>query len=185
MRRADDIAPTNGPCRYRWIYLADYLPSLFRACGTLDALYHRITDLKPNHDTDTMVLMNVFYHRILRRSFRDFMRLTRIPRSYQPSLSSPGSVVKAKFGDATLRTKPTASWPSLPRRGFGSLRRLAGKYTKAQRSRPYVTQFCSAMVIYFCADVSAQYIGGKEFDPKRTARSLTIGAIACIPGYKW
>lgn len=33
--------------------------------------------------------------------------------------------------------------------------------------------------------MSAQRIGGKEYDPKRTVRSLLIGAIAAIPSYTW
>jgi dihydroorotate dehydrogenase len=58
-------------------------------------------------------------------------------------------------------------------------------YGRAQRKRPYVVQVCSALVIYAAADVSAQRIRGKEYDPKRTARSLAIGAVAAIPAYRW
>lgn len=35
------------------------------------------------------------------------------------------------------------------------------------------------------ADISAQSISGSDYDPKRTARSLTIGAISSIPSFEW
>jgi len=39
-----------------------------------------------------------------------------------------------------------------------------------------------------CADgvaVSAQSMGGRDYDPTRTARSLLIGSISSIPSYNW
>lgn len=68
---------------------------------------------------------------------------------------------------------------------LGPLTRIAQAYGRAQRKRPYVTQMCSALVIYFCADISAQRIRGKDYEPQRTGRSLIIGAISAIPSYKW
>lgn len=76
--------------------------------------------------------------------------------------------------------------PTLPFwQRLGPLTRAAEAYARAQRSRPYVTQLCSSLVIYLCADFSAQNMSGKEYDPARTGRSLTIGAISSIPSYKW
>ncbi|KAL1874934.1 hypothetical protein VTK73DRAFT_10360 [Phialemonium thermophilum] len=76
--------------------------------------------------------------------------------------------------------------PTLPFwQRLGPLSRAAEAYARAQRSRPYLTQLCSSLVIYFCADLSAQNISGKDYDSVRTARSLTIGAISAIPSYKW
>ena len=68
---------------------------------------------------------------------------------------------------------------------LGPLTRVAEAYARAQRRRPYVTQLCSALVIYFCADLSAQRMSKKDYDATRTARSLLIGAISSIPSYRW
>ena len=68
---------------------------------------------------------------------------------------------------------------------LGPLTRLAQAYARAQRRRPYVTQVCTSLVIYFCADLSAQRISGKDYDPVRTARSLVIGGVSSIPSYRW
>ncbi len=68
---------------------------------------------------------------------------------------------------------------------LGPLTRLAEAYARAQRRRPYVTQLCSSLVIYFCADISAQRMSGKEYTPTRTGRALVIGSISSIPSYEW
>ena len=83
-------------------------------------------------------------------------------------------------------------------------------YGRVQRRRPYMTQFISALVIYFVGDLVAQSIGptpgaeqavlddaddaeergwvqawAEERDWARTARALTIGGLAAVPGYRW
>jgi hypothetical protein len=68
---------------------------------------------------------------------------------------------------------------------LGPLTRAAEGYARAQRKRPYVTQLCSSLVIYFCGDAAAQRIGGEDYDPARTGRALTIGAISSIPSFHW
>ncbi|KAK1972309.1 FMN-linked oxidoreductase [Colletotrichum sublineola] len=68
---------------------------------------------------------------------------------------------------------------------LGPLTRAAEAYARHQRIRPLTTQLTSSLVIYFCADLSAQRISGKDYDPERTMRSLIIGAISSIPAYKW
>jgi hypothetical protein len=75
---------------------------------------------------------------------------------------------------------PLSFWQKL-----GPLTRAAEAYARAQRKRPYVTQVSAAMFIYLCGDISAQRMSGKEYDYKRTLRSLVIGATAAIPNYKW
>lgn len=67
---------------------------------------------------------------------------------------------------------------------LGPITRAAGAYARAQRRRPYVTQLCTSLAIYFCADLSAQSMDD-EYDPKRTVRSLVIGTVSSIPSYKW
>jgi hypothetical protein len=68
---------------------------------------------------------------------------------------------------------------------LGPLTSLASAYGRAQRRRPWVTQFFSVLVIYFISDRCAQSIGGDEYDPKRTIRSLIIGGGSAIPSYLW
>ncbi|KAH6896673.1 hypothetical protein B0T10DRAFT_602109 [Thelonectria olida] len=68
---------------------------------------------------------------------------------------------------------------------LGPLTRMAQAYGRSQRARPYATQTWSAIAIYLVADLSAQYIGGNDYDPLRTARALCIGGAAAIPHYKW
>ncbi|KAI1133732.1 hypothetical protein F5Y10DRAFT_4104 [Nemania abortiva] len=85
---------------------------------------------------------------------------------------------------------------------LGPLTRAGQAYAHAQRTRPWVTQVVSALVIYLCADFGAQRLGsggspnkvddgngakeeGRTHDWARTARSLAIGGTAAIPGYIW
>ncbi|WYZ45837.1 hypothetical protein EsH8_IX_000062 [Colletotrichum jinshuiense] len=68
---------------------------------------------------------------------------------------------------------------------LGPLTRAAEGYARAQRNRPLTTQFVSSLVIYFCADLSAQNMSGNDYSPERTVRSLIIGAVSSIPSYKW
>lgn len=68
---------------------------------------------------------------------------------------------------------------------LGPLTRGFQAYGRAQRERPYVTQFCSSLVIYFLGDLSAQRMSGTDYDPKRTLRALLISAGSSIPGYNW
>ncbi|KAK4148555.1 hypothetical protein C8A00DRAFT_47612 [Chaetomidium leptoderma] len=81
----------------------------------------------------------------------------------------------------TPNTVPTLNfWQRL-----GPLTRAAQAYARAQRKRPYVTQVCTSLFIYLCSDLSAQSMGGRDYDPTRTARSLVIGSLSAIPSYKW
>jgi protein Mpv17 len=59
-----------------------------------------------------------------------------------------------------------------------------------QRRSPLLTQFESALVIYFLGDLSAQTVGSNGFEdasyePIRGLRALIIAGIICIPSYKW
>ncbi|TRX98365.1 hypothetical protein FHL15_001010 [Xylaria flabelliformis] len=97
---------------------------------------------------------------------------------------------------------------------LGPLTRAGQAYARAQRSRPWVTQVASALVVYLCADFGAQRMNsgghqstpdddklagegksaaeddsaeekGRKHDWARTARALFIGGSAAIPGYVW
>lgn len=58
-------------------------------------------------------------------------------------------------------------------------------FHRSQEKRPYTVQVCTTLITYLCGDLLAQDIGGELYDPTRTLRMLTIGALASIPGYKW
>lgn len=58
-------------------------------------------------------------------------------------------------------------------------------FHRTQLKRPYTVQLCTTLTTYLCGDLLAQDIGGELYDPNRTLRMLTIGAIAAVPGYKW
>ncbi|CAK7265429.1 hypothetical protein SEPCBS57363_001579 [Sporothrix epigloea] len=96
------------------------------------------------------------------------------------SLPSPGPIRDDPIPVAGT-VPPLPLWQRL-----GPLTWAADSYGRAQRRRPYVTQLLSALVIALCADMSVQRMNrGEPYDPKRTVRSLIIGAISAIPIYKW
>ncbi|KAK4169851.1 putative mpv17 pmp22 family protein [Cladorrhinum sp. PSN259] len=68
---------------------------------------------------------------------------------------------------------------------LGPLTRAFQAYGRAQSKRPYVTQVLTSLFIFTCGDFAAQSIGGKEYDPIRTARALLIGGTASIPSFLW
>jgi protein Mpv17 len=68
---------------------------------------------------------------------------------------------------------------------LGPLTRAFSAYGRAQRTRPYTTQFLSSLAIYFCGDMSAQSLSGEAYDPFRTLRALVIASGSSIPNYKW
>lgn len=122
----------------------------------------------------------------LRAAFRRHVQLLRSPhppRRFQSSGPNPTPPKVPKTEDPIPIPNTVAPLPFWQR--LGPLTRGAEAYARAQRNRPYVTQTATAIFIYLCADISAQRMNGKEYDLKRTARSLLIGAVAAIPGYKW
>ncbi|KAF2685702.1 hypothetical protein K458DRAFT_364672 [Lentithecium fluviatile CBS 122367] len=111
----------------------------------------------------------------------------------------------AQKAPESTKTIPGPSWLWLEP-VYGPFR----AYGRVQRRRPYMTQFLSALVIYFVGDFVAQSLGpapgagqgaeaeaeeteergwvqawAEERDWARTARALTIGGLAAVPGYKW
>jgi hypothetical protein len=58
-------------------------------------------------------------------------------------------------------------------------------FHRTQEKRPYTVQISTSLTVYLFGDLLAQDIGGEDYDPKRTLRMLTIGAVASVPGYKW
>lgn len=68
---------------------------------------------------------------------------------------------------------------------IGPLSKSFSAFGRAQRKRPYVTQLVSSLVIYLCGDLSAQRLGGDDYDPWRTCRNMVVGGICSVPSYKW
>lgn len=88
-------------------------------------------------------------------------------------------------------------------------------YSRATKSRPYLTQFISSLVIFFLGDISSQYLQrsipahsfekppfstttdvsapspadsvptSSRYDPQRSIRALIIGGTVSIPTYHW
>ncbi|KAF7899285.1 uncharacterized protein EAF01_008498 [Botrytis porri] len=101
---------------------------------------------------------------------------TPAPRS-NPSPESSANGIAIPI-PATIANVPI--WQRL-----GPLTRSFQAYGRSQRKRPYTTQFCSSLVIYFLGDLSAQSICGDDYDWKRTLRAMFISMGSSIPSYKW
>ena len=68
---------------------------------------------------------------------------------------------------------------------LGAVSTFFNWFHRTQERRPYTVQVCTTLTTYLCGDLLAQDIGGEPYDPRRTLRMLTIGALDSIPGYKW
>ncbi|KFZ15678.1 hypothetical protein V502_05459 [Pseudogymnoascus sp. VKM F-4520 (FW-2644)] len=78
------------------------------------------------------------------------------------------------------------SIPPLPLwQRLGPLTTALSLFSRAQRARPWTTQFVSTVIVYFLGDLSAQRIRGGDYEAERTGRALIIGAGAAIPCYTW
>lgn len=129
------------------------------------------------------------------------LRASRLPRSaprrFQSSANpNPGSgpknaeAAKPKPAEVVVEDPiPVGSTPAVPPvplwLRLGPLTRAGQAYARSQRRRPWATQVVTSLFIYLAADLSAQRIGGKEYAPERTGRSLVVGAVAAVPGYLW
>lgn len=109
-----------------------------------------------------------FLRHVRQRNNRAQQYSTKPPNTTGEQIPTPGNVPTLPF------------WQRL-----GPLTRAAFAYARAQRKRPYTTQVATSLVIYFFSDISAQRMGGRDYDPKRTVRSLIIGSISSIPSFKW
>ena len=60
-------------------------------------------------------------------------------------------------------------------------------YGRAHNRRPYMTQICSSLAIYFCGDLLAQNLEGEDYKYNvwRTGRNMVIGGICATPSYMW
>ncbi|KAI1877640.1 hypothetical protein JX265_003648 [Neoarthrinium moseri] len=97
---------------------------------------------------------------------------------------TPPKPHEAPAPNATTTHAPPASPPSIWQR-LGPVTRAANAYSRANQRRPWVTQVTSSLIIFLLADLNAQRIGGKEYDPVRTRNMLITGAVFSIPAYEW
>ncbi|KAK4041631.1 hypothetical protein C8A01DRAFT_45272 [Parachaetomium inaequale] len=119
---------------------------------------------------------------VLRRHIDVFRKL----RQRRAQSTNNGSAKTTKGGQQHEQVPTPNNVPTLNFwQRLGPLTRAAQAYARAQRKRPYVTQVCTSLLIYLCSDISAQSMGGRDYDPTRTARSLLIGSISSIPSYNW
>ncbi|RYP93298.1 hypothetical protein DL770_000587 [Monosporascus sp. CRB-9-2] len=109
-------------------------------------------------------------------------RLPRPPRRRQSSGRSSGA--KEPKTEDPIPVQNTVDLLPFWQR-LGPLTRAGQAYARAQRRRPWATQVTSTLVIFSCADLSAQHMSGNSYDPKRTVRSLIIGGVSSIPSYTW
>lgn len=125
-----------------------------------------------------------FQHGAFLRQQLRFLRPSSRPRQPQRRWRHSKPEIDATEKEIPIpNTVPTADIPFWMR--LGPLTRSVQAYGRAQRRRPWITQICTSLTIYFCADLSAQHINGKEYDVERTGRSLIIGGISSIPSFEW
>ncbi|KAK0620049.1 hypothetical protein B0T14DRAFT_429593 [Immersiella caudata] len=121
-------------------------------------------------------------HRDVLRRYASRLRDLRCRRAHSVKSDPPPG--KSTPGEGQIPTPNTI--PTLPFwQRLGPLTRAAQAYGRYQRKRPLTTQLCSSLVIFFASDISAQSMGGRDYDPTRTVRSLIIGGVSSIPSYKW
>ncbi|KAF8857276.1 hypothetical protein BDZ45DRAFT_674922 [Acephala macrosclerotiorum] len=113
-------------------------------------------------------------------SYRQPTNITKRPNSTQ---SKPDIDPAGGNGTSIPVPNTVAQLPIWQR--LGPLSRAFQAYARSQRKRPYATQFCSSLAIYFLGDLSAQNINGDEYNPKRTLRALLISMGSSIPSYRW
>lgn len=95
--------------------------------------------------------------------------------------SSPKAPTNLENVEATPIDIPTLLWYQR----LGPVTNFFSWFHRTQEKRPYTVQIATSLTVYLFGDLLAQDIGGEDYDPKRTLRMLTIGAIASVPGYKW
>lgn len=127
--------------------------------------------------------LSQFRNAAARLQFRALRQRTQL-RAHSTSTNANKTAESATTKTPTASATASPSLPPIWQR-LGPLTTAANAYSRSQRKRPYTTQIAGALVIYLFADLSAQRIGGREHDPKRTARMLLIGLAAAVPYFHW
>ena len=124
--------------------------------------------------------------RVHPRTLRNRPQFKRQPRRNASSQEQHGPSKKpGKAKDTSEDAEPVDIPSSLWYRRLGPITDFFSWFDKTRGRRPLTVQVGTTLVTYLCGDLLAQEIGGEPYNPFRTMRMLTIGAIASIPGYKW
>ncbi|KAL9114033.1 MAG: hypothetical protein Q9227_001805 [Pyrenula ochraceoflavens] len=115
------------------------------------------------------------------------------PRKRYQSAQSPA----AEQQQAASKTPSSSSSPSTPPSSQNAIswyHRLHNQtlspfltwFSHHSTHSPYRTQLATSLLTYLTGDLIAQNLDpSTDYDPLRTLRHLTIGALAAIPGYHW
>lgn len=103
-----------------------------------------------------------------------------LEKPHHPPLSVEKATGAPKPTDDSPPPFPLPLWQRL-----GPVSDAFNAYGRTQKKRPWATQVATSLIIYLCGDLAAQKIGGEDYNPWRTVRHLTIGAICSIPAYSW
>lgn len=116
-----------------------------------------------------------------------WLRLSRRFKSFHPNLpkARPRADYKLNSKTSSSSKSGTNSASYRIRSYFSPVAKFFDWYSRQQHHRPYITELCSTPLIYCLGDFTAQMLGADDYDPYRTVRSITIGAVASIPSYKW
>ncbi|ROV95278.1 hypothetical protein VPNG_08936 [Cytospora leucostoma] len=134
-------------------------------------------------DTILGMAVSLIYRALLRRqlhSLRDGMR----QRRWNSNNNKPEPVTPARDIPTPNNTTTNSSTNVPLYLRLGPVTRAVQAYGRAGKKRPWLTQFLTFLTIYSVADVNAQRIGGKEYEPERTARAVTIGGLSAVPIYE-
>ncbi|QIW94911.1 hypothetical protein AMS68_000429 [Peltaster fructicola] len=115
-----------------------------------------------------------------RNGLRRYAQQVRHESSTPKNTRNVSTVAEQKTWAAVLYSQPWFAPVMVPVRA----------YDRAHRRRPLLVQLLSSLAIYFLGDLSAQAIATSNFEEgsyevERSLRSMTIGGIIAIPGYKW
>ena len=145
----------------------------------------------------TIYTMAILIHQsarlVLRRSIQRQHNLLSAPKRQKAtaadkSIEKPSQPQAFKEKSTEVPTVRDNSPPPFPLplwQRLGPVSDVFNAYGRTQRKRPWATQVGTSLVIYLCGDLAAQNIGGEDYNPWRTVRHLTIGAICSIPAYSW
>ena len=75
--------------------------------------------------------------------------------------------------------------PLLWHQRLGPVSNFITWFDRHQSTHPLRTQLFTSLAVYLAGDILAQNFDPAPYDPFRTARHLTVGAVASIPGYHW
>ncbi|KAH0832491.1 hypothetical protein AYO21_05173 [Fonsecaea monophora] len=110
---------------------------------------------------------------------------TTSPRPRSQNTIPPHSLHQVPVGETSKPVDPVDIPIQLWYHRLGPVSTFFQWFHRTQLKRPYTVQLCTTLTTYLCGDILAQDIGGEPYNPWRTLRMLTIGALAAIPGYKW